>query len=191
MPPPPSGSEGAFRTEQGFAAREEKFFARETSPRRSRSRSIHHTFISSRQNSGIQPVSWQLVSRVTVYSLLITVNSQQSTRHVFTAQQRSSARITPKIRKSVRVSVPKVSPLYYIILYILRYSKIDVRRANCARTQEKSRCVVSRFRRKLRGTTGHRLLGTQRSQMRRCCVWQHGSGSAYLHLQSLWIGFIG
>ena len=42
-------------------------------------------------------------------------------------------------------------------------------------------CFNSRFRRKLSGTTGHRLLGTQRPQM---LYVEHGSGSVYL--QSLW-----
>ena len=38
-------------------------------------------------------------------------------------------------------------------------------------TQEKSWCFVSRFRRKLRGTTGHRLMGTQRPQMLWVAAW--------------------
>ena len=39
------------------------------------------------------------------------------------------------------------------------------------RTQEKACCSDSRFRRKLRGTTGHRLLGTQRPQMSCVAAW--------------------
>ena len=39
------------------------------------------------------------------------------------------------------------------------------------RTQEKASSSDSRFRRKLSGTTGHRLLGTQRPQMLCVAAW--------------------
>ena len=38
-------------------------------------------------------------------------------------------------------------------------------------TQERACCSNSRFRRKLSGTTGHRLLGTQRRQMLCVAAW--------------------
>jgi len=46
----------------------------------------------------------------------------------------------------------------------------------CVRTQERACSSVSRFRRKLRGTTGHRLLGTQRPQMLCVAAWVELSG---------------
>jgi len=41
----------------------------------------------------------------------------------------------------------------------------------CVKPQEKACCSDSRFRRKLSGTTGHRLLGTQRPQMLCVAAW--------------------
>ena len=55
------------------------------------------------------------------------------------------------------------------------------RTVRLVRTQETTCCFDSRFRRKLSGTTGHRLLGMQRPQM--LCM-AAGSGSS--ELQSLW-----
>jgi len=44
-------------------------------------------------------------------------------------------------------------------------------KVDSVRTQEKACCSDSRFRRKLSGTTGHRLLGTQRPQMLCVAAW--------------------
>jgi len=57
-----------------------------------------------------------------------------------------------------------------------------VRRWGNVRTQERACSSDSRFRRKLSGTSD---IVFRERRGRRCCVWQHGSGSLYL--QSVWI----
>jgi len=46
-----------------------------------------------------------------------------------------------------------------------------INRSHTVRTQDKVCCSDSRFRRKLSGTTGHRLLGTQRPQVLCVAAW--------------------
>jgi len=67
------------------------------------------------------------------------------------------ARVAPTNPNLFRSLCPR-SPRIYVHIYIVR-------------TQEKTCSSDSRFRRKLSGTTGHRLLGTQRPQILCVVAW--------------------